>query len=74
MGGLLCFEAARYLKEHYGVEPIHLLISGASAPQVITLNHHRWVNSKIKTCTDWWRMIANYFSILTCSDKLFRQK
>ncbi|KAK3737468.1 hypothetical protein QZH41_008355, partial [Actinostola sp. cb2023] len=34
MGAGICFEAARHLKVHYGLQPSHLLISGAGAPQV----------------------------------------
>ncbi|XP_020895741.1 S-acyl fatty acid synthase thioesterase, medium chain isoform X2 [Exaiptasia diaphana] len=35
MGAVMCFEAARCLKTKHGIEPMHLLISSASAPQVV---------------------------------------
>jgi medium-chain acyl-[acyl-carrier-protein] hydrolase len=34
MGGLICFEVARLLRTHYGKNPVHLFISGRSAPQI----------------------------------------
>lgn len=30
----MCFEAAKYLKLYYNSQPVHLLISSATAPQV----------------------------------------
>ncbi|XP_058959964.2 LOW QUALITY PROTEIN: S-acyl fatty acid synthase thioesterase, medium chain-like [Pocillopora verrucosa] len=40
LGARLCFEAAKYLKLYYNSQPVHLLISSATAPQVakITLD------------------------------------
>jgi medium-chain acyl-[acyl-carrier-protein] hydrolase len=34
MGGLLSFEVARYVRRKYGISPVHLLVSGARAPQI----------------------------------------
>ncbi|PFX31715.1 S-acyl fatty acid synthase thioesterase, medium chain [Stylophora pistillata] len=34
LGTRLCFETARYLKLNYNMQPVHLLISSATAPQV----------------------------------------
>jgi len=34
-GALVCFEAARALKNHQGSSPAHLCISGAKAPQLV---------------------------------------
>lgn len=34
MGGLICFELARYLRLLYGLTPVHLFVSGASAPHL----------------------------------------
>lgn len=34
MGGLICFEVARLLRRNYGKNPVHLFISGRSAPQI----------------------------------------
>ncbi|UKP00606.1 thioesterase II family protein [Nostoc sp. UHCC 0870] len=34
MGGLICFELARYLRKLYGLTPVHLFVSGASAPHI----------------------------------------
>ncbi|WP_414575208.1 thioesterase II family protein [Anabaena sp. CCY 9402-a] len=34
MGGLICFELARYLQQVYGLTPVHLFVSGASAPHI----------------------------------------
>ncbi|XP_077863963.1 S-acyl fatty acid synthase thioesterase, medium chain-like [Saccoglossus kowalevskii] len=32
MGSHIAFEIARYIKEHHNLEPIHLIVSGTSAP------------------------------------------
>ncbi|XP_020601729.1 S-acyl fatty acid synthase thioesterase, medium chain-like [Orbicella faveolata] len=34
LGAGICFEAARYLKLHYNMQPVHMLISSATAPQI----------------------------------------
>ncbi|KAJ7387096.1 hypothetical protein OS493_004060 [Desmophyllum pertusum] len=34
LGARLCFEAARYLKLHYDIQPVHMIISSATAPQI----------------------------------------
>jgi medium-chain acyl-[acyl-carrier-protein] hydrolase len=34
MGAMLCFELAYSLREEYGVEPLHLFVSGRRAPQL----------------------------------------
>jgi medium-chain acyl-[acyl-carrier-protein] hydrolase len=34
LGGLVCFELARYLRLVYRLNPLHLFVSGASAPHV----------------------------------------
>lgn len=34
LGAGICFEAARYLKLHYNMQPVHMIISSAAAPQV----------------------------------------
>jgi medium-chain acyl-[acyl-carrier-protein] hydrolase len=34
MGAMLSFEVARYLRSHYGIEPVQLFVSGRRAPQV----------------------------------------
>lgn len=34
MGGLICFELARWLRQEYNLQPIHLFISGRRAPQL----------------------------------------
>lgn len=34
MGGLICFEVARILRRNYNKNPVHLFISGRSAPQI----------------------------------------
>jgi medium-chain acyl-[acyl-carrier-protein] hydrolase len=34
MGGLICFEVARLLRRNYKKNPVHLFISGRSAPQI----------------------------------------
>ena len=34
LGAGLSYETAKYLKNTYGIEPVHMLISGATAPQV----------------------------------------
>ena len=39
LGAGICFEAARYLKLHYNMQPVHMLISSATAPQVSTEAH-----------------------------------
>lgn len=33
-GAVFCFELARFLRNEYGVEPVHLFVSGCRAPQV----------------------------------------
>jgi medium-chain acyl-[acyl-carrier-protein] hydrolase len=38
MGGLVCFEVARLLCQKYNQNPIHLFISGRSAPQICDRN------------------------------------
>ena len=38
LGARLCFEAAKYLKLYYNSQPVHLLISSATAPQVSKKN------------------------------------
>ncbi|MDB9371991.1 thioesterase II family protein [Nodularia sphaerocarpa] len=34
MGGLICFELARYLQQKHDLKPLHLFISGARAPHI----------------------------------------
>jgi medium-chain acyl-[acyl-carrier-protein] hydrolase len=34
MGGLVSFEVARYLRRHHRLNPVHLFVSGARAPQI----------------------------------------
>jgi len=34
LGAGICFEVARHLKLHYDIQPVHMLISSSSAPQV----------------------------------------
>lgn len=34
MGGLISFELARLLRRDYGLSPVHLFVSGCSAPQI----------------------------------------
>ena len=34
MGGLVCFELARFLRQNYGLIPSHLFVSGRGAPQL----------------------------------------
>lgn len=34
IGGLLAFECARELRRRYGIEPVHLFVSGCPAPQI----------------------------------------
>lgn len=34
MGGLVSFELARLLRKKYGLEPVHLFVSGRRAPQI----------------------------------------
>ncbi len=34
MGALVSFELARYLDRHYGLSPVHLFVSGHSAPHI----------------------------------------
>jgi medium-chain acyl-[acyl-carrier-protein] hydrolase len=38
MGGLICFEVARLLRNNYNKNPVHLFISGRSAPQILNRN------------------------------------
>lgn len=49
MGAVMCFEAARHLKTKHGIEPMHLLISSASAPQVIKQIYVLMSSTEIKT-------------------------
>ncbi|PSB17682.1 thioesterase [Phormidesmis priestleyi ULC007] len=37
MGGLICFEVARFLNKHYDREPVHLFASGCRSPQLPAL-------------------------------------
>ncbi|MBY0574147.1 MAG: alpha/beta fold hydrolase [Undibacterium sp.] len=46
LGGLLSFEVARYLQQHYAISPLHLFVSGASAPQ------HRDTSKKLHLLED----------------------
>ena len=50
LGAGICFEAARYLKLHYNMQPVHVLISSATAPQVSRST--LWLDK------DWRRKIA----------------
>lgn len=34
MGAIVCFELACYLKKHHNLEPVHMFLSGATAPYV----------------------------------------
>ncbi|MEQ9359422.1 thioesterase II family protein [Coleofasciculus chthonoplastes] len=34
MGGLICFELTRHLRQQYGLNPVHLFISGRRAPHL----------------------------------------
>jgi medium-chain acyl-[acyl-carrier-protein] hydrolase len=36
MGALIAFELARHLRREYGVEPVHLFVSGRCSPQTIS--------------------------------------
>ena len=38
MGGLVCFELTRYLRQKYGLNPVHLFISARRAPQIPARN------------------------------------
>lgn len=42
MGAIISFELSRYLRRVYGVEPVHLLVSGRRAPQVPDHDPHTY--------------------------------
>ena len=45
MGALLSFELARWVRRHYGVQPIHLFVSGRRAPQLSELDKQTYLAS-----------------------------
>jgi surfactin synthase thioesterase subunit len=48
LGAIMAVETALYLKKHHHLEPSHLFVSGASAPNSPAFKEYLKVNSTIK--------------------------
>ncbi|XP_033639702.1 S-acyl fatty acid synthase thioesterase, medium chain-like [Asterias rubens] len=51
MGAIVCFELACYLKKHHNLEPVHMFLSGATAPYS-TLRQEKVTDKPLDQLTD----------------------